>query len=32
MLCKARDFVNADILKSMYYALFESQINYAGII
>ena len=32
MLCKSRDFVNADILKSMYYALFESQINYAGII
>ena len=32
MLCKVRDFVNANILKSMYYALFELHINYACII
>ena len=32
MLYKVRDFVNANILKSIYYALFESQINYACII
>ena len=32
MLYKVRDFVNADILKSIYYALFESLINYACII
>ena len=29
MLYKVRDFVNANILKSIYYALFESHINYA---
>ena len=28
MLYKVRDFVNANILKSIYYALFESHINY----
>ena len=27
-----RDFVNANILKSIYYALFESHTNYACII
>ena len=32
MLYKIRDFVNANILKSIYYALFESQISYASII
>ena len=32
MLYKVRDFVNANILKSIYYALFESYINYACII
>ena len=32
MLYKIRDFVNANILKSIYYALFESHINYAFII
>ena len=32
MLFKVRDFVNANILKSIYYALFESHINYACII
>ena len=32
MLYKVRDFVNANILKSIYYALFESHINYALII
>ena len=32
MLYKVRDFVNADFLKSIYYALFESYINYACII
>ena len=32
MLCKVRDFVNANILKSIYYALFESHINYACIL
>ena len=32
MLCKERDFFNANILKSIYYALFESHINYACII
>ena len=32
MLYKVRDFVNTNILKSIYYALFESHINYAGII
>ena len=32
MLYKVRDFVNANILKSIYYVLFESQINYACII
>ena len=32
MLYKVRDFVNANILKSIYYALFESHINYACII
>ena len=32
MLYKLRDFVNSDILKSIYYALFESCINYACII
>ena len=32
MLYKVRDFVNANILKLIYYALFESHINYACII
>ena len=32
MLYKVRDFVNADFLKSICYALFESYINYACII
>ena len=32
MLYKVRDFVNANILKSIYHALFESHINYACII
>ena len=32
MLYRVRDFVNANILKSNYYALFESHINYACII
>ena len=32
ILYKVRDFVNANILKSIYYALFESHINYASII
>ena len=32
MLYKVRDFVNPNILKSIYYALFESHINYACII
>ena len=32
MLYKVRDSVNANILKSIYYALFESHINYACII
>ena len=32
MLYKVRDFVNANVLKSIYYALFESHINYACII
>ena len=32
MLYKLRDFVNANIHKSIYYALFESHINYACII
>ena len=32
MLYKVRDFVNANILKSIYYALFESHINYVCII
>ena len=32
MLYKLRDFVNANILKSINYALFESDINYACII
>ena len=32
MLYKVRDFVNANILKSIYYALFESHINSAFII
>ena len=31
-LYKVRDFANANILKSIYYALFESHINYACII
>ena len=31
MLYKIKDFVNAYILKSIYYALFESHINYACI-
>ena len=31
MLYKVRDFVNANILKSIYYALFESHINYVYI-
>ena len=32
MLYKVRDFVNANILKSVYYALLESHINYACTI
>ena len=32
MLYKVRDFVTANILKSIYYALFESHTNYACII
>ena len=32
MLYKVRDFVKENILKSIYYALFESHINYACII
>ena len=32
MLYKIRDFVNANILKSIYYALFEWRINYTCII
>ena len=32
MLYKVRDFINANILISIYYALFESHINYACII
>ena len=32
MLYKIRDFVNANILKSIYCALFESHINYVCII
>ena len=32
MLYKVIDFVNANILKSIYYALFESHINYACCI
>ena len=32
MLYKVRDFVDANILKSIFYALFESHINYACII
>ena len=32
MLYKVRDFVDANILKSIYYELFESHINYACII
>ena len=30
MLYKVRDFVGAGILKSIYYALFESYIHYMG--
>ena len=32
MLYKVRNFVNANILKSIYYALFESDFNYDCII
>ena len=32
MLYKVRDFVNSNILKSIYYPLLESHINYACII
>ena len=32
MLYKVRDFVNTNIIKSMYYAIFETYINYACII
>ena len=32
MLYKIREYVNDDILKSVYYALFESHINYASIV
>ena len=32
MLYKVRDFVDAGILKSIYYALFESHIHYVCII
>ena len=32
MLYKVKDFVNTNIIKSMYYAVFETYINYACII
>ena len=32
MLFKVKDFINANILKSIYYALFESHSNYACIV
>ena len=32
LLYKVRHFVNANIFKSIYYALFESHINYACVI
>ena len=32
MLLKVRDFVNGNILKTIYYALFESHIKYACIM
>ena len=32
ILHRVRDFVNINIFKSIYYALFESHINYACII
>ena len=32
MLYKVKDFVNANILKLIYYALSESHINYACMI
>ena len=32
MLYKVIDFVNAEILKAIYHALFESHIHYACII
>ena len=32
MLYKVRDFLNSNILKSIYYELFESHMNYACII
>ena len=32
MLYKARDYINAGILKSIYHALFELHIRYACII
>ena len=32
MLYKVIDFVNANILKALYYALFESHINYPCIV
>ena len=32
MLCIVRDFISANILKPIYYALFELHINYACII
>ena len=31
MLNKVRDFVNVNVLKSIYYASFESHINYSCI-
>ena len=30
MLCKTRDFVSKGILKSIYFALFDSHINFAS--
>ena len=32
MLCKVKDFVSPNVLKSIYYAIFESRIDYACII
>ena len=32
MLYKTKDFVNKGILKAIYFAMFDSHINYASII